>query len=389
MEPAGPTTQFVPACQLRYGCYREMTHAGGEATPSVMQELPSVSAEQRRLLLTDLLRRVSRSFYLTVRVLPSGMREPVGVAYLLARAADTIADATLLSPSERLVQLLAFRSQLEGTPAAGMLDDIRRSVVGRQVSADEQTLLESLPGAFSLLQGLSEADRDEVRSIVVTLTRGMEIDLTTFPPEESGKIRALKDTSELDRYIYYVAGCVGEFWTAVGMAHTPALSAWDRGRMVEVGVRVGKALQMTNVLRDVPRDLRVGRCYLPEDGLTELGLSPGDLLDASKSARARPAFAANIERALEHYIAAEEYVLSIPRRCLRLRLAALWPILIGLATLGKLAHSEAWLDPARPVKVGRGWVYRMMAASVLCAPFNWIVRSWISRLRRRVRRALQ
>ena len=55
-----------------------------------------------RLLLRDILKGVSRSFYLTIRVLPAGMRRPVAVAYLLARAADTIADTRALPPPQRL-----------------------------------------------------------------------------------------------------------------------------------------------------------------------------------------------------------------------------------------------------------------------------------------------
>ena len=62
--------------------------------------------------LARLLKGVSRSFYLTLRVLPKGIREPVGLAYLLARAADTISDSRFLPPDDRLTHLEAFRAQL-------------------------------------------------------------------------------------------------------------------------------------------------------------------------------------------------------------------------------------------------------------------------------------
>jgi len=78
----------------------------------------------------------------------------------------------------------------------------------------------------------------------------------------------------LDRYIYLVAGCVGEFWTRITVAHTPALRGWDVAEMSACGVRFGKALQLTNVLRDCPRDLRIGRCYFPRDLLAQAGLRP-------------------------------------------------------------------------------------------------------------------
>ena len=199
---------------------------------------------------------------------------------------------------------------------------------------------------------------------------------------------ALDNAQALDDYVYQVAGCVGEFWTAVSMSHTPSLRHWDGDEMSRMGVRFGKALQMTNVLRDVPRDLRIGRCYLPQSDLDELGLSPSDLLEAALSPTARPALVRGIETALEHYRRAEEYIVALPGRNMRLRLATLWPVLIGLATLGMVAREESWLDPGRTSRVSRKWVYRMMATSLLRVHSNSAIRRWIGRLRSDVQRAL-
>ncbi len=342
-----------------------------------------------RLLLREILKGVSRSFYLTIRVLPSGMRQPVAVAYLLARAADTIADTRALPPEERLEKLLAFRGLVEGRTNDKSPDGIVAGVSSAHgVSHAEMALLRRVGDVFDLLEGLSEENRAVVRSVVVTLTRGMELDLTTFPAEESGAVAALQSPEELDRYTYLVAGCVGGFWTSVAMAHEARLSRWDRERMGEVGVRFGKALQLTNVLRDVPRDLRNGRCYLPEPELAAEGLSPSDLMEPDNSSRAKRALAPWIRVALEHFDSAEVYLLTTPRRCLRLRLAVLWPILLGLATLEKLAGNEEWLDPDQPSRVKRRWVYGMMGRSLLVAPSDTLLRWWIRGLRRKVEKAL-
>ena len=177
-----------------------------------------------------------------------------------------------------------------------------------------------------------------VRRVVVTLTRGMEMDLATFPPEDSGDIAALDSIEDLDRYTYLVAGCVGEFWTDITAAHTPALQELGPGAaMSNLGVRFGKALQMVNILRDVPRDLRTGRCYIPSEMLRAGGTgAPMTCWIAPITpARPVPVLAAGIEIALGHVAAAEEYLLAIPRRCLRLRLAALWPLLLAVAHPGR------------------------------------------------------
>ena len=350
--------------------------------------LPPVSSAARKRLLGDLLRGVSRSFYLTLRVLPGNLRTPVGLAYLLARAADTIADTRLLPSKDRLTYLLEFRAQVEGPADGETLARIGLLHTENQALSQELVLLSSLPEIFSMLETAGEEDRTLIRSVVVTLTKGMEADLTTFPAEDSGQIAALPDAAALDGYTYQVAGCVGEFWTAITMAHTPGLASWDAVRMGEMGVRFGKALQMTNVLRDVPKDLRLGRCYFPKDQMEGFGITPDALLDSPMGRSARPLLVDGIRIALDHFQAAEEYVLAIPRRHLRLRLASLWPLLIGLATLAELARNSGWLDPNQPSKVSRSWVYGMMIRSLPAASSNGLLRAWMVRLKWRVEQAL-
>ena len=339
-------------------------------------------------LLTGLLPQVSRSFYLTIRVLPADLRRPVGLAYLLARAADTIADTRALPPSQRLDRLLGFRAILDGSASSETVTEIAHDLTGFQKSQAEGELISSLDDALRCLESTPQADRSLIRSVAVSLTRGMEMDLTVFPPEEAGAVGTLKTDEDLDRYTYHVAGCVGEFWTAITVAHTPALRNWGLEEMSIAGVRFGKALQLTNVLRDIPRDLRIGRCYLPESRLSQLGLTPDDLLEPSVAQAARPALTWWIERALEHYEVAVDYILAIPRRCLRLRLAALWPVIIGLATLGKLAQNRDWLNAEVTTKVSRRWVYSVMAASFPAARSNTLVKRWTGRLTAQVRAAL-
>ena len=352
------------------------------------RESRPVTPGSRQLLLTDLLKSVSRAFYLSLRVLPRGLREPVGLAYLLGRAADTIADTRALPPSERMDHLLRFRQQVKGEGDPAALDTIATAVAGRQPRESERRLLESLGQAFELLAEMSDHDAHMVRTVVETLTRGMELDLTTFPAEDSGDMAALKTIEALDGYTYLVAGCVGEFWTDITVDHTDALGHWDRGEMGALGVRFGKALQLTNVLRDVPADLRIGRCYLPESSLADAGLAPSDLLTPGRAEQARPVLVDGIRTALSHFGAAEEYLVAIPRRCVRLRLAAVWPILIGLGTLEALVRNTRWLDPTRPSKVTRPWVYRMVGISLLGIGSNRFMRAWTTRLKARVERAL-
>src|ERR1051325_6928701 len=96
-------------------------------------------------LLTDLLRDVSRSFYLTLRVLPKSIRPQVGLAYLLARTTDTIADTELLPVGQRLQSLRALRGRILGTSAAPLnFGELARN----QSSPAERVLLEKCEAAI-------------------------------------------------------------------------------------------------------------------------------------------------------------------------------------------------------------------------------------------------
>ena len=352
------------------------------ADPNVVSPVP------RHRLLTNLLKSVSRAFYLSLKVLPGGLREPIGLAYLLARAADTIADTRSLPREERVRFLLSLRQQVQDGADPIALAEMSDSLAGQQPSDPERRLLESLPQAFDLLEAMPALDAQRVRSIVVTLTQGMEFDLTNFPDEESAELRALDGDADLENYTYIVAGCVGEFWTDISIDHTGPLRLWDRGEMSALGVRFGKALQMTNILRDVPGDLRIGRCYLPKSALGAVGISPEDLMSPETADRARPVLVDHIRLTLDHYRSAESYLYAIPRRCVRLRLAAAWPLLIGLGTLEVLAKNSRWLDSNFPSKVNRGWVYRMLSMSAVGILSNRFMRNWIKRLRTRVEQEL-
>ena len=347
-------------------------------------EALSVSPERRRRTLTELLKSVSRAFYLSMRVLPSAMREPFSIAYLLARAADTIADSAPVSSEHRLAHLHKFRNILAGETDVAAATELARALANLQSNEGEKELLTSLPALFALLDGMENADAEPTRAVVLTLTSGMLFDLTTFHSKDSGMVTALQTPKQMDDYCYLVAGCVGEFWTTMSIARNASMARWDEQTMSSLGVRFGKVLQMTNILRDVPKDLRIGRCYLPQSELDRAGLRAEDLLNLANTQKARPLLVWGIRRTLDHFSAAERYILAIPRRNLRLRLAALWPVLIGLKTLTMLAASDDWLNPESRIKIPRRAVYGIIALSLLCGRSNALTRLWMRRIKRNV-----
>jgi len=315
-------------------------------------------------------------------VLPRTLREPIGLAYLLARAADTVADTRLIPRPERLRHLETLKRAFVGEPVDTA--PVAAACAPGQAQAAERRLLERLGETIAHLDGLGDADRREVRRVLANITGGQIADLEQFPGEDAASLTALPTRAALDAYTYMVAGCVGEFWTALHIAHRRALANWDPRPMSAKGVRFGKALQLTNILRDVSSDLRNGRCYLPRDELAALGLTPHDLLDPSRTPGARPLFAQLLAEALGHYDVAWHYTLAIPRREWRMRLACVWPLLIGLATLAALARAPDPLASPAPIKIPRREVRRLLGRSALTVWSNRALAADAARLRARV-----
>jgi farnesyl-diphosphate farnesyltransferase len=166
-----------------------------------------------------LLKSVSRSFYLTLRLLPTEIRESIALAYLLARLSDTLVDGAT-TDAER--QLLARREEIEAW-------------------------LSSSP------------DRSEVESVWSTIRQGQRFDHERFSINSSPLA-----PDELDRYTYLVAGCVGEFWTLLCDKKLPGFASLELSELRGLGVRFGKGLQLVNILRDRHRDAAIGRIYVPQ-----------------------------------------------------------------------------------------------------------------------------
>ena len=249
----------------------------------------------------------------------------------------------------------------------------------------ERELLARLPEALAAYRTLDAGDRGRCLAVLLTLTRAMLDVLERFPAEADGGLGVLETRADLDRYTYMNAGCVGEFWTDMVVVHRPGCGArWDVPLMRERGMRFGQGLQMVNVLRDLPRDLRIGRCYLPRAELASLSVTPEELLDPKVLGRVRPLVRALVDQAAGHLREGLGYTLAVPRREARLRLACAWPLLIGLATLTRLARADDLLDPDAVIKVPRAEVRRQLAVSAAVVGSNLALGAYARRLGREV-----
>jgi farnesyl-diphosphate farnesyltransferase len=317
-----------------------------------------------RSLPDSLLRDVSRSFHLTLRVLPAAVRRPMGLAYLLARTTDTIADTAVLPAALRLEALASLRAKLRGASSAPLQFE---PFLQNQSLPAERSLLQWVEASLDALNREPPRIRALIQDVLDVITGGQELDLQRFGSLPSGTITALCNDAELDDYTWRVAGCVGRFWTLLCRQELFPRESFELECMIADGIRFGKGLQLINILRDLPADLRLGRCYLPQDRLEEISLQPADLLDANTESRLRPLYDHYLQLAHSHLTAGWQYTCRLPHSQTRVRLACAWPILIGARTLARLAR-EPVLSPNHRVKVTRAEVRSILFRSFLLLP---------------------
>lgn len=275
-----------------------------------------------------LLKAVSRSFYLSMVWLPPAMRRGIALGYMLARATDSVAD-TSTAPAEKRMQVLQqMGAAVAGTLAAdelqALLQELRGAMAGAQTSESEATLLRRFDECLEQLGQVSEEECRLLRRVLATIVEGQIWDLSYFAERSS-----VQSDDETRRYTYLVAGCVGEFWTDLGLATMGSSFCKPERRdiMAQAGIRYGQGLQLVNILRDRAEDAQRGRSYLCSDPQLWLSRAERYLRDGLDYARRLGSF--------------------------RLRFTAMLPALLGIKTLRLIAQRAG----DERVKVSRVAVY--------------------------------
>jgi squalene synthase HpnD len=247
------------------------------------------------------------SFYAAMRILPAAQREAMFLIYSFCRKVDDIADSD--GPrDERLAALQQWR------------DDIDALYRG-----DPPPRLKDYVGSVKQF-GLQRED-------FLAVVDGMEMDV----PQD---IRA-PDMATLDLYCDRVASAVGRLSVRVfGLPH-------DDG--ILLAHHLGRALQLTNILRDIDEDAALGRLYLPREGLMLAGITNNDPVRVAAD-RALPKVCMPLaERARMHFAKADEVMARNKRRAVRA------PRIMGkyYRAILDLLIARGFAAPREPVRVSK------------------------------------
>lgn len=325
--------------------------------------------------LNTLLKHTSRSLYLSVKILPPSIRPAFGLAYLLCRYADTIADTSLLPADQRIYAIQLF-PQIVSSGQIPQPDKIQSAFTGTSENPYERDLLTHLPDCLRALHAIPAAQQPFIYEVVEAVCEGMKIDLMKFSEISPSTPRAFALDTDLTHYCRLMGGKPGLFWSKlIFHAHMALL---PKETFYDLGQQVGDALQIVNILRDLPRDLRSGRCYFPQTDLEKAGLTAAELLNSSQSCKFNPVKIKWIRWGKQNLENAVPYYKAISKRHWRVRAAVAWPLLWTADTFVKLARTPNLLDPAKRVKISRPRVYATMLVTPLLLFSNTLFEKWLS-----------
>ena len=220
--------------------------------PSSFNQLAHDELYQRAIL-----ESVSRTFALTIPLLPANLEKVVGNTYLLCRIVDTIEDAVCIDPkTKQVLSTLFVKTVLDPSYTEEFVKESLMALLNHP-NHDEKDLIKNIPRVLRVLQSFDEKQRHAVAQCVQIMSEGMSY----FHVRQNQA--GLEDLKEFEKYCYVVAGVVGEMLTTVFALHSAAFAKAISGKE-SLAIAFGQALQMTNILKDSPEDQLRGVSWKPK-----------------------------------------------------------------------------------------------------------------------------
>jgi 15-cis-phytoene synthase len=244
-------------------------------------------------------------------LLPKARREAMSALYAFCREVDDIADNDSVPTEKRRADLAAWR------------EDVQRACSGLAPEFAVNRELQPVIAQYHL----PFAHFDE-------LIRGVEMDLD---------IKRYQTYDELEQYCFRVASVVGLLSIEIFGYKNPACR--------DYAIYLGKALQLTNILRDVRADAARGRIYLPLGELERCRVSPGEILRGAWSERFEQLAQGGAAQARKFYSLARQTLPEADRRSMaaaELMGSVYWRL------LRKLERGHFQVFGPHPTRLGKG-----------------------------------
>lgn len=312
-----------------------------------------------------LLEGVSRTFALTIPQLPSELYSVVANAYLLCRIVDTIEDEVSLSPEQKKYFCSEFITIVKTGNNPELFAIELAPLLSQQTLPSEHTLIHVMPRVIEITRRFDSIQIEALAECVETMAQGMPV----FQAQNLAN--GLEMLSDLDRYCYHVAGCVGEMLTKLFCHYSPEIAQHGE-EMLKLSVSFGQGLQMTNILKDIWDDAERGVCWLPQDVFTAAGFDLKHRTPDTSDADFKLGLERLIGIAHDHLHNALTYTQMIPAHETGIRNFCLWALGMAVLTLRKIKEHIDF-NRSEQVKITRNSVKATIIVTKLMGHSNFLL----------------
>lgn len=299
-----------------------------------------------------LLKKTARTLNLSFKILPPYIRFMLSYGYLVARAMDSVVDESD-ADSEVKKDFIYHIMSVSIENASRIPQDLKNDVL-KGLNEVERRLVLEIDNIISYFKSsLGENDLKAFRKLIKGIYNGMLIDLYGF------KSGSLDDYKTLDRYVSLIGGIPALYWYDVYLNYKPSVF---KSNFYKSAYNIGKALQYTNILKDMHDDIERGRCYIPLEYLREKNLSVEDLKNPLNISKVKDFIKSVVIVAIDFLDESERFISSIDNSEFALKLSLIWPIYWSVETLSAVLEKNPLQSK---IKISKASVYETLIKSPL------------------------
>lgn len=301
-----------------------------------------------------ILKNTSRTLYLSFSILPQYVKYMLSYGYLIARAMDSVVDNNKI-PLELKNKFINRMLDIEKTSFG--IDDIKNDVSSFLIKW-EKVLVDNIDVIINeFIKNCDEYDRKNLIMLIKGISHGMMIDLKRF-----GKVDEfgfLFDFKELINYSFLIGGVPAIYWFNVYQKYMPNIY---KNSVLTSAYKIGAALQLTNILKDMRKDIYNNRSYIPLEFLKSANLNSDGLLDYRNIEKIKPFINSVILTCVDWFDESEYFIESIKNTEFSLKIAIIWPIYWAMDSL----YLVSTKNPLKTdIKISRINVYKTLLRSPL------------------------
>jgi farnesyl-diphosphate farnesyltransferase len=309
----------------------------------------------------EMLRKVSRTFALSIEQLPYILRESIAISYLLLRVSDCLEDHESMPPDRKADLLRLWAEVLSGEVSVERLttniSDLDGSDPEVYVAQQAKTIIEHL---HNLPPEIQQAIIERVNRTSLGMARW----------QDHGPY--VEDEAAMDDYMHQVAGRVGYLLTDIFAWHSSIIRE-RKEQLMPLSREYGLALQTVNIIRGMRKDYERGWVYVPRTFYEAVGLTRDSLFAPENLDKAMEVVDMLANKAENHLWHGMSYITAFPRHQHRIRLACMWPLFFAVRTLA-ISRNNANVLIAE-AKMGREQVQSIMRDTKFFGWSNhWLVR---------------